>query len=252
MSETASGFESAIYEGKVFHQRYRPTQHKFDYNIYMFWLKLSEVNQLGTALSRFSIGKRGWVSFYRSDYYGDDETPLETSILEKMCALNNGVSLSGEVFFFGQLRTFGIYFSPVNFYFLRAPQCQRFTHMLAEVSNTPWNERHYYLVDLAEQQDTEKAFHVSPFNPLDMTYKWTIRQPDEQFNLVMECHQAKKDFTAGVKMTRISLNNQHLRIMLRRIPSMTIKTVVGIYWQALKLIIKRTPVYDHPNNQEPR
>ncbi len=245
--------ESAIYQGKVNHQRFKPTQHKFDYDIYVMWLKLSEIDQLGTMLKRFSVGKRGWLSFHRDDYYGDSTLPLDEAIRQKMTELNDGAKLEGDVFFFGQLRSFGIYFSPVNFYFLRSCEAKRFTHMLAEVSNTPWNERHYYLVDMDTQEDTEKAFHVSPFNPLDMTYKWTIRQPDERFSLVMACHQKEKDFIAGLNMKRISLDNKNLRIMLRRIPSMTIKTVVGIYWQALKLFIKRTPVYDHPNNsQEPR
>jgi len=244
--------ESAIYQGKVFHQRFRPTQHKFDYDIYLFWLKLSEIESLSHTLRHFSIGKRGWLSFHRDDYYGEPSLPLDEAIRQKMTALNQSEKLDGEVFFFGQLRTFGIYFSPVNFYFLRSPEHNRFTHMLAEVSNTPWNERHYYLVDMETQEDTEKAFHVSPFNPLDMTYKWTIRQPDAHFNLVMACHRKEKDFTAGLNMKRISLDNTNLRIMLRRIPSMTIKTVVGIYWQALKLFIKRTPIYDHPNSQEPR
>lgn len=149
----------------------------------------------------------------------------------------------------GQVRTLGIYFSPVNFYFLRNDD-GIFTHMLAEVSNTPWNERHYYLVDLDTQADTDKAFHVSPFNPMDMTYKWNIKPPEDAFVMTLDCHREDKEFRAGLNMKRISLNNHNLNRAIKRIPSMTIKTVVGIYWQALKLFLKRTPIYGHPNSQE--
>ncbi|MBU2979054.1 DUF1365 domain-containing protein [Alteromonas sp. C1M14] len=236
--------ESALYQGQVFHQRFRPTQHKFAYNIYLFWLKLSELDALDKSIKRFSHNGRNMVEFRRSDYYGDKQRPLEEAIREKMSALHGG-ALEGDVFMLGQLRMLGIYFSPVNFYFLRNSG-GTYTHMLAEVSNTPWHEQHYYLVDLATQADTPKAFHVSPFNPMDMTYKWKIAPPADTFSLSMHCYQTEKDFAAGLNMTRISFNNKNLGMALRRIPSMTIKTMVGIYWQALKLFIKRTPIYDHP------
>lgn len=236
--------ESAIYAGTLFHKRFRPTIHAFDYQIYLFWLKLSELETLNNEIKHFSSSGFALARFKRSDYLGDSTQPLEKSVLSRMSELN-GSPLSGEIFLLGQLRMWGMYFSPVNFYFLRNSD-GHFTHMLAEVSNTPWNERHHYLVDLKEQSDTEKAFHVSPFNPIDMTYKWHIGEPDETFTLIMDCFSAKKDFSAGFKLNRLPMNSDTLGYVMRRTPSMTIKTVLGIYWQALKLWIKRTPVYSHP------
>ena len=244
-----SHWESAIYTGKVFHQRFRPTQHKFDYTISLFWLKLSELTELDAGLSAFSVNKRNWLQFRRQDYLGTSED-LSQAVLTKMSELH-GAPLSGDIFLLGQLRALGIYFSPVNFYFLRNTNGQ-YQFMLAEVSNTPWNERHYYLVDMVAQDDTQKAFHVSPFNPMEMTYKWRIKPPSESLSLIMDCHSSEKDFTAGINMKKMSLDNDNLRHTIRRIPSMSIKTMIGIYWQALKLFFKRTPIYDHPKNQEPR
>ena len=240
--------ESALYSGKVFHERYLPTRHKFSYDIYLFWLKLSELPHLDETLSRFSEDKFNLVSFNHKDYCKSATQPLSEAVTTKMSDLS-GSPLHGEVFMMGQVRTLGIYFSPVNFYFLRNND-GIFTHMLAEVSNTPWNERHYYLVDLATQGDTEKAFHVSPFNPIDMTYKWNIKPPGKAFFMTLDCHREHKEFRAGLNMKRISLNNHNLNRAIKRIPSMTIKTVVGIYWQALKLFLKRTPIYGHPKSQE--
>lgn len=238
--------ESAIYRGELTHQRFEPTQHRFAYDIYLLWLKLDEINHLHNEVKGFSNASFAPVRYKRSDYLGDPNEPLETAVRRKMSALA-GVSMDGDVFMLGQARTFGLYFSPVNFYFLRDAS-QRFTHMLAEVSNTPWNERHHYLVDLSKQEDAQKVFHVSPFNPLDMVYKWKVAVPGEQLNLALECHKSSKHFTASMQMKKTPLNSVSLRNVLIAIPSMTLKTVWGIYWQALKLWLKRTPIYAHPAN----
>ena len=243
--------ESAIYKGKVYHQRFKPTQHKFDYDIYLFWLKLDEeeLTTLSHELKYFSAEGKARVRFKREDYLGDPSLSLRQAVLNRMIELNDGSPLSGDVFMLGQLRMWGWYFSPVNFYYLRNTD-GKFTHMLAEVSNTPWNERHHYLVNLDTQDDTPKAFHVSPFNPMDMTYKWSISQPSTKLSLAMDCVRSDKEFSAGINLTKFTLDNANLTQALKRIPSMTIKTVAGIYWHALKLLLKRTPLYTHPEKSQ--
>lgn len=243
--------ESAIYKGKVYHQRFKPTQHKFDYDIYLFWLKLEsdELNALSDTLTYFSAHSKARVQFKREDYLGDPSISLKQAVLERMTELNGGKALNGDVFMLGQLRMWGLYFSPVNFYYLRNVE-GKYTHMLAEVSNTPWNERHHYLVNLDTQADTPKAFHVSPFNPMDMTYKWSISQPSSRLSLAMDCVREDKEFSAGINLTKFTLDNANLSAALKRIPSMTIKTVAGIYWHALKLLLKRTPLYTHPEKSQ--
>jgi len=243
--------ESAIYKGKVYHQRFKPTQHKFDYDIYLFWLKLesNELEALSSSLTHFSAHDKARVRFKREDYLGDASVSLKQAVLERMTELNEGIALKGDVFMLGQLRMWGLYFSPVNFYYLRNAE-GKYTHMLAEVSNTPWNERHHYLVNLDTQADTPKAFHVSPFNPMDMTYKWSISQPSSRLSLAMDCVREDKEFSAGINLTKFTLDNANLSAALKRIPSMTIKTVAGIYWHALKLLLKRTPLYTHPEKSQ--
>ena len=243
--------ESAIYKGKVYHQRFKPTQHKFDYDIYLFWLKLesNELEALSSSLTHFSAHDKARVRFKREDYLGDASVSLKQAVLERMTELNDGITLKGDVFMLGQLRMWGLYFSPVNFYYLRNTE-GKYTHMLAEVSNTPWNERHHYLVNLDTQDDTPKAFHVSPFNPMDMTYKWSISQPSTRLSLAMDCVRDDKEFSAGINLTKFTLDNANLSAALKRIPSMTIKTVAGIYWHALKLLLKRTPLYTHPEKSQ--
>lgn len=256
INNQVDALESGIFTGVVFHQRSQPKLHKFSYNIYLFWLKLSEIDNLTTKVKGFSSEKSGFslVNFKRQDYLGDVNESLEVSVINKMNELNKANTnetalLKGEVFMLGQVRTFGLYFSPVNFYYLRNANGS-YTHMLAEVSNTPWNQRHHYLVDLSRQENTQKAFHVSPFNPMDMTYKWQVAQPNNTLNLHLSCYKKTKHFEAAIDMTKQSLTSQTLRQSLLSIPSMTIKTMAGIYWQAIKLFFKRVPIYTHSKPQE--
>lgn len=248
---THNTLESGIYTGQVFHQRSQPKVHKFDYNIYLFWLKLTEIDELSNAVNGFSNNKTGFsvVNFRRSDYLGNADIALHEAVLSRMNELQSALDaeapiLTGDIFLLGQVRTFGMYFSPVNFYYLR-DATGKFTHLLAEVSNTPWNKRHHYLVDLETQQDVNKAFHVSPFNPMDMIYKWQIKSPSQNLSLHLSCYKQTKHFEAAINMQKKPLTTKNLRQSLMSIPSMTIKTVVGIYWQALKLLIKRVPIYTH-------
>lgn len=235
--------ESALYVGKVFHVRHIPKKHHFFYNIFLFWLDLDELSELDNQVSGFSTSHFAPARFSRADYLGPEQQSLKQSVLDRMTKLA-GKPLDGKVYFLGQVRMFGLYFSPVNFYYLRQQDGQ-YSHMLAEVSNTPWDERHHYLVDLAEQKDCQKLFHVSPFNPMDMQYQWNIQQPDHILALTLSCKKERRHFDASLKLTKQELNSKSLFRVMMNIPSMTIKTVFGIYWQALKLFIKGVPVYGH-------
>lgn len=245
---SADVLESALYTGDVYHQRVVPKHHEFTYKIFLFWLKLDEIEQLDQQVRGFTSERFSAASFRRSDYLGDPNQPLDEAVLQR-CHELGAENLQGDVFLLGQVRVFGLYFSPVNFFFVRNSE-GRFTHMLAEVSNTPWNKRHHYLVDLAQQAPTEKAFHVSPFNPMDMVYRWSVQQPSETLKLSLACYKEQRHFTAAINMTKMSLNSKSMTNVMLSIPSMTIKTVAGIYWQALKLFIKRVPFYSYPSNNK--
>ena len=234
---------SAIYKGNVFHSRFVPKKHAFTYQIFLLWLNLDEIELLDAEVKGFSDKSWAPLRFKRSDYLGDMNKPLKQSVIDKMSELAQR-PLTGTVYLLGQTRTFGLYFSPVNFYYLQQED-GTFSHLLAEVSNTPWNNRHCYLVDLAKQEDCDKVFHVSPFNPMDMQYKWKISQPAQTLKLTLACHKEVKHFVASLDLSRVELNSKSLFNVLLCIPSMTIKTVFGIYWQALKLFIKGVPFYSH-------
>ncbi|MDF2178209.1 DUF1365 domain-containing protein [Aliiglaciecola sp. CAU 1673] len=232
--------EHAIYTGRVWHARHQPTVHRFSYKMSLFWLDLDDLDSLSSTPG-LSAARWAPVQFKRDDYLTNPELPLGQVAIERMSALA-GKPLKGKVFLLGQLRLLGVYFSPVNFYYLRQEN-GHYSHALAEVSNTPWNERHHYLIDLDNPAETEKAFHVSPFNPMQMQYKWRVPQPDDALTLGISCYQGSRHFDALMKLDRQPVNSKTLRRVM--LSTMSIKTVLAIYWQALKLWIKGTPLYTH-------
>jgi len=244
---------SAILKGRVHHARYRPTQHAFSYSIAQWWLALDELEQVAAQSRWFSTKGFAPLRFRREDYLRGSQGDLAQAVRDKLAELT-GHEIKGRVFFLGAVRTFGLYFSPLNCYFVQPEGQTDYSYMLAEVSNTPWKERHYYALDLSTALVHDKAFHVSPFNPIDMRYHWQLIPPQptpEHHAMVhLDVHAKKRDFSATVKLTRVELNSKSIRNVLLRYPINTLGTVSAIYWQALRLWLKRTPVYTHPNTDK--
>lgn len=246
----APQFESAAFEGTVRHRRFVPTQHEFEYPIHMFLLKAEEIADLTQRFWQLGFQWYRWARFRREDYIGSTGE-IAASVQSRMAELAGKPieQLKGDVFCLVHLRYFGFYFSPLNVYYLR--QEGKFTYQLAEVSNTPWHERHYYLLDLNKLEPHAKEFHVSPFNPMQQNYHWRIQAPsDERCSVHIAVHDRnqpeQKVFDATLSLKRVELNQRDLSRVLRKTPSQTLSLLLGIYWQALQLFWKRTPLYKHP------
>ena len=249
-------WESALYQGFVRHRRFAPKRHQFRYPLFMVFIKLSELPALSDRLGLFGARPWHWARFRREDYLGDPTTPLSDAVRQQI-AENTGLSLGeldGEVYFYGHLRYLGFYFSPLNLYFVK--QQNRLRYMLAEVSNTPWNERHYYTIDLDDLKPHAKQFHVSPFNPMAQNYTWRVRPPGDfatksMVHLeVIPQKSATPIFDATMVLKRRPLNQSALLRVLAATPMQTLRMMMGIYWQAVKLYLKGTPVYRHPHNRK--
>lgn len=235
--------KSALYTGTISHRRYIPKAHQFSYPFFMWFLNLDQLDRLPRLGRWFSTRKWAISRFNRSDYLGNPTQALGDSVREKMAALTKR-PVTGQVCGLMNMRTFGLYFSPVNFYY-GFSDTGDFTHFMAEVSNIPWNERHQYAYHVAGKAFTPshcKEFHVSPFNPLDQYYRWHISPPGNEIRTKLEVHDQRGHiFTASLKLERYALTRVSVQRQLLRKPIMTAFTVGGIYWQALRLFLKGVP-----------
>lgn len=243
----STSINSALYSGTVGHCRYVPSLHRFKYSIFLFALDLDELATLPSLGLWFKVGSKALMSFHPEDYLTQQSTLTSRHVWNKVLDLG-GVDYQGKVIFLGQVRCLGVYFSPVNFYYCYDTE-KVLRYLVAEVSNTPWNERYYYLIDAQSQQvPIPKTFHVSPFMNLDMVYQWRFSDLNPVLTLHIENQKvdettqtSTKLFDATLVLQRKPLSVNQLRYEWLRIPAMTIKTVTAIYWQALKLWLKRIP-----------
>ncbi|MGL5359295.1 MAG: DUF1365 domain-containing protein [Shewanella sp.] len=308
-----TALNSGIYYGSVHHCRFTPIKHSFSYQMALIAIDLDEVDELSRLGRIFASERWALLRFNPRDYLtrftrlGAKATKLAinepSAAALKRRVFNQIAELGADkpcdrVLFVGQIRHFGLYFSPVNFYFCYKNQMP--LYMLAEVSNTPWNERHCYLVDLTTKAPSDKVFHVSPFMDLNMRYLWQVSPPGDSLRISIENNRlltegdlsaqgisaksvdgaivnsamlnsamvnremvscagieegaiaakGQKLFNATLTMQRQAVSAANLRTLLLRCPFMTLKIVLGIYWQALMLLVKRVPFVPYPAQME--
>ena len=246
---------SCFYEGQVSHRRYTPGQHAFNYRLFYLYLDLDELEQVFHKRWFWSTQKPSLAWFRESDHILEKGQSLKQTIYS-LVEKQTGKSPQGPVRLLTHLRYFGYIFNPVSFYYCFDKNDTRVETIVAEVNNTPWGERHLYVLpgeDNLSNTNTmkfrrNKEFHVSPFMPMDMNYDWLFTRPEKKLGVHMENYQADiKIFDATLGLVRKPINGKTCAGMLIRYPFMTAKVIMAIYWQALRLLLKKVPVFDHPD-----
>ncbi|HOY22293.1 MAG TPA: DUF1365 domain-containing protein [Cellvibrio sp.] len=264
-----SVFASAIYTGKVRHRRFSPKQHAFKYDVFMMYLDTREIEEI-FSLSRFwSLTHFAPAQFKRSDFHinkghidrgqidrsqlAQDPLPSVDESVRNTVASALGMRPTGPIRMLVNLRYWGVNMNPISTYYCFDDSGEKLIAILAEVHNTPWNERHAYVLtgdDFSHKQHVNfpKEFHVSPFNPIDMDYRWRSTTPNETLALHLENWQDNsKIMDATMTLVREPITAKSMNKILIRFPWMTVKVVAAIYWQAVKLWWKGVPIFTHPN-----
>ena len=253
----AAPLASAIYEGWVRHRRHAPHAHAFRYRLYLMYLDLGELERVFAGRRFWSVGRRNLAEFRRSDYLGDPALPLEQAVRARVAEVT-GRAPAGPIRLLTHLRTFGHCFNPVSFYYCYEADGITLDTIVAEITNTPWKERHSYVLPVGRAErhgralrwDFAKAFHVSPFEAMERGYAWRFTAPGDELRVQMDVLDgARRDFDATLVLERQPLTGPNLARVLRRYPAMTLRVVAAIHWQAFLIFLRQNPVYDHPSKR---
>ncbi|MEH6592094.1 MAG: DUF1365 domain-containing protein [Halioglobus sp.] len=245
--------KSRLYEGTLRHRRISPRKHEFEYKLCMPYLNLDEVPEVFDNNRFWSGNGRALAEFRRSDFLGDADLPLADEVRRRIRE-ETGVEHSGPIYLLANMRYFGYAMNPIACYYCFNEDETLLEFLVAEVNNTPWDERHSYVLpgpgaETWLNTEFDKGFHVSPFNPMAMQYRWRSNTPDERLTLHMEnSSDGEKVFDATLTLEAKPLNAANLNKLLLRHPFLTAKTGLAIYWQALRLYLKGVPLHSHPDN----
>lgn len=250
----AGTVHSALYRGVARHLRREPRRHAFEKGLYMLYLDLDELPAVLDALPLTRCERAAPCSFRRADYLGPRELPLKEALLERI-ERHTGRRPAGPVRLLTHLRFLGHVFNPVSFYYAFAADGIQLEAIVAEITNTPWNERHAYVLSAADAErqggelcwSFDKVFHVSPFFPLEQRYAWRFGLPGERLAVHMTNLQGGAPvFAAGLALERRPLVAREYLAALARFPALPQQISLAIYLQAFCLWLKRTPFHVHP------
>lgn len=242
---------SALYSGWVQHRRFAPRPHNFRYRMGLLYLDLSEQDAVLALSPLAGRGRFAPFAFRESDYlpqFTGAGISLIDAVRQRVTEALGRTPL-GRICLLTQPRSWGLSFNPASFFYCHEAD-GRLAAILCEVSNTPWRERYHYVLPAEGEGHLHvavaKAFHVSPFLPRELEYRMSFSPAGERLGIHMaDWAGDSKVFDASLSLTRTALNRASLHRYLINFPWMTGKTVIGIYWQALRLLLKRVPVFNH-------
>ena len=200
-----------VYAGTVRHRRFSVRRTEFTHKVAYAYVDLEHLPT-----------RRGVVAFRGSDYLSADRA-------------RELAGTTGPVRLLTTPRVIGLIFNPVSFYYCFEGETLR--TVLAEVTNTPWGERHTYVAG----DDLAKELHVSPLMPMDQRYRFRAPEPRETLSVHIESSGADgKAFDATLNLRRRPFS---IRPLLRGTPA---RTLPLIYVRALLLRLRGVPGHPHP------
>lgn len=245
---------SALYRGEVFHRRRRPREHVLRYRVFSLLLDLAQIDELARRLPGFSHNRFNLVAFHDRDF-GDPARPDEPLIdgVRRQLAQAGLDASPARVLLSCYPRLFGYAFNPLSLFYCQDERGHTYA-IVHEVHNT-FGERHAYVlpVDRTRARDTgwieqsaDKALFVSPFAHMHMRYAFRVNEPAaRQVVVIRASDEAGPVITASYVAQRHELTTRALLGSVLAMPLMTFKVTVGIHVEALKLWLKRVPLFAH-------
>lgn len=241
----------SIIDATIVHRRLRPNVNAFRYRTAYLCLDLGTLDRL--AGRWLKVDRGGLVAFHRADHGPRDGSDLGAWLRQVLDSHDLGAICDGEVTLMTMPRLLGYVFNPVSFWFCR-DRTGALRAVLCAVNNT-FGERHCYLVHHDDRRpiepdcwlDGRKAFHVSPFLPIEGGYRFRFRLDGERAHVDVNYHDSSGLMLAtSVGGRRHALDDRTVLRHFLANPTMTLAVIVKIHWQALHLWRKRARFYRKP------
>jgi len=214
-------------------------------------LDLAEVSDVMGLHPAWSAARAAPMRFRRDDFLGDPSTPLDGAV-QDLVRERTGRRPEGPVAVLANLRTWGWLFNPIGLYFCAdiagpAGDPGPIGSLVAEVENTPWHERHAYVVGPPGKYRFAKELHVSPFLPTGLDYQLRYTAPGARLTVGLDVLRGDQTlFAAALFLRRRVLDRAALGRLLWKYPAMTHRVTAGIYAHAARLGLKGAPFFSHP------
>lgn len=247
--------EEGIYSGTVWHRRLLPKAHQFNYKMLMAVIDLENIRTHCSPNTMLRHNRFAMLSVRDRDHFSENGDSLYVNV-QKLLP-DNIKQQDHRIFLVSQLAHFGFAFNPISFFVITSNDYKNILGMILEVHNTPWGERHFYpMFNLQQSNDTftaefKKELHVSPFMPMDFLYQFSAQFNDKKMTMTLENWKNNtKHFEAGISLSHHPMTKKAVRQQFIKHPLSPYKAVAAIYWQALKLYVKRIPFYSHPETEK--
>jgi hypothetical protein len=248
-ADTAST-ASALYHGTIRHRRTAPAT-EFVHRLSLAYVDLDELpGLLGGRLLRRGPGP---LRFRRRDYLAPHSLPLATAVRDRVQQLT-GARPGGPIRMLTQLRSLGVCFNPVSFYYCLDGRGERLQAVLAEVTNTPWGERQSYALSDSIPGSRvltgtfDKQLHVSPFMSMDHVYLARASVPGETLSVHIANHRHGIEvFDATLNLRRAQLSRAEVARITARQPLASARVLALIYGHAIGLKLAGARYHPHPD-----
>ena len=234
------------------HHRFEPKQHRFHYNVFMFYIDLDKIDWLTKKLFLISRNRFNVFNFRDKDHL---QLPIENPDKTKNTKEHvegylkqNGVELkNAKIFLLTNLCTFGYQFNPVSFYFCY--EREELKCCVVEIGNTFLEMKPFFLSkeNFDEKKfhlNTTKYFYVSPFTEMDTNFDFNIEVPEEKLNIKIDDYkEGRKFFISTLTGDKKEMTNARLFWYAIRFPFITLQIISLIHWNAMKLWLKKIPYH---------